>query len=532
MRLNSTQQKLAWLLLASTLLHMGLGWSLGLSGDEAHYALYATHPALSYYDHPPMVGWVQWPLVWLNAPDGLLRLIPQALWVITALLVFATTQRLQAIFQPAASQDGRPAQSAGLWAVGVFSLAPLLHILGVGLLPDTLLMTLSAALALQTLRMLDAREMRRISAWLILGILLGLAGLSKYTAIFAALAVVICFFAVHGVRWLLLAGPWLALTLALFVVAPVFVWNAQHNWISFAYQLKHGAGNQWQLSQLGVFLLAQTLVYGPLALLGLLRTKSFLFTSGRLSGIQKAAWLLVFFGIPFGVLAYLSGGGTSLPHWTASAWVCLAPFAGLGLAHSWRQGQRLLIATLAGLQACICLGLFALMFFAGAPWQSAESTGPDQREKQNPFTDFHGWDAAGATAQRLAQAHGLPNLAVQNWTLASRLAWYARPLSVFVLDPGFDQFSIWSGDLPRGSKAILMDWSQMSYRLPVGAQQFAQCTFLQEQSVERLQRKVASFRFFLCSDWGGVPAPVRGFPQETEPAPQIKPAQGHKTLAN
>ena len=30
-----------------------------LSFDEAHYALYGYYPALSYFDHPPLVGWVQ-----------------------------------------------------------------------------------------------------------------------------------------------------------------------------------------------------------------------------------------------------------------------------------------------------------------------------------------------------------------------------------------------------------------------------------------------------------------------------------------
>ena len=45
-----------------------LGAVIGLSVDEAHYLLYAVHPALSYFDHPPLVGWVQWPLVALGRP--------------------------------------------------------------------------------------------------------------------------------------------------------------------------------------------------------------------------------------------------------------------------------------------------------------------------------------------------------------------------------------------------------------------------------------------------------------------------------
>ena len=59
---------LALLLLGHSVLHFALGWVLGLSGDEAHYALYGANLALSYYDHPPLVGWIQAPLVALHAP--------------------------------------------------------------------------------------------------------------------------------------------------------------------------------------------------------------------------------------------------------------------------------------------------------------------------------------------------------------------------------------------------------------------------------------------------------------------------------
>ncbi len=33
--------------------------TLGLGNDEAYHFLYATHPALSYFDHPPMMAWVE-----------------------------------------------------------------------------------------------------------------------------------------------------------------------------------------------------------------------------------------------------------------------------------------------------------------------------------------------------------------------------------------------------------------------------------------------------------------------------------------
>lgn len=497
-RRPSRSSLLLSILLGASLLHFGIGWVLGLSGDEAHYALYAAHPALSYYDHPPLVGWVQWPLVALGAPDGVLRLIPELLWLGTALLVHALALRLHALVQPAAGS----AQAAGLWAVLAYSLAPLLHVLGIGLLPDTLLMFFTAALMLQTLRLLDAAQAQRLGNWLGLGALLGLAGLAKYTAIFAALPVAACLLAAHGPGLLRRAAPWLALLLAVVLVLPVFIWNAQHDWASFRYQLHHGAGSHWRVGQLVGFLLAQLLLY-PLLLWGVFGLRRRVLGGAGLRA--PWGWLLGFALLPFVVLAYLSGGGSSLPHWTAPAWVALAPWVGIGLAALWASGRRRLIWVLGAVQALFCVVLYVFLLTAGPTWLRNEGAS----EPVNPFTDFYGWDAAGTRAQQLAREHQVTRLAVQNWTLASRLAWYARPLPVHVIAPGQDQFSFWSGELQPGASAVLMDWSQMAYKLPVGPGQFARCEPLDSFAVERAGRPIARFSFYLCHGWGGQPAPRR-----------------------
>lgn len=497
-RRPSRSSLLLSILFGASLLHFGIGWVLGLSGDEAHYALYAAHPALSYYDHPPLVGWVQWPLVALGAPDGVLRLIPELLWLGTALLVHALALRLHALVQPAAGS----AQAAGLWAVLAYSLAPLLHVLGIGLLPDTLLMFFTAALMLQTLRLLDAAQAQRLGNWLGLGALLGLAGLAKYTAIFAALPVAACLLAAHGPGLLRRAAPWLALLLAVVLVLPVFIWNAQHDWASFRYQLHHGAGSHWRVGQLVGFLLAQLLLY-PLLLWGVFGLRRRVLGGAGLRA--PWGWLLVFALLPFVVLAYLSGGGSSLPHWTAPAWVALAPWVGIGLAALWASGCRRLIWVLGAVQALFCVVLYVFLLTAGPTWLRNEGAS----EPVNPFTDFYGWYAAGTRAQQLAREHQVARLAVQNWTLASRLAWYARPLPVHVIAPGQDQFSFWSGELQPGASAVLMDWSQMAYKLPVGPGQFARCEPLDSFAVERAGRPIARFSFYLCHGWGGQPAPRR-----------------------
>ena len=476
---------------ALVLLHVVLGASMGLSVDEAHYLLYALHPALSYFDHPPLVGWVQWPLVALHLPEGLLRLLPALVWWATVAGAYRLTLRLVSEF---AADD---AEGAALWALGALALAPILHILGIGLLPDTLLMALTVAVVAQTWQLMRTPLANAgWTPWLRLGLVLGLAGLSKYTAIFAALAVALCLLHAHGPRVLRSAGLWVAVLLALLLVLPVALWNAQNDWISFRYQLQHGAGGGWKPLEFARFVLVQLLVFGPL-----------LWTA--LAGWRRAAPvarpLFWFFVLPFAVLAYLSGGGTSLPHWTAPAWVAAAPFAGLALQRVQRAGWGWWLRLLVLLQAAITIGLLGLMLSAGLPF--IHSNDDTVAPATNPFADLHGWQQAGRMARELAQQEGLGAVAVQNWTLASRLGWYARPLPVHVLEDRVTQFSLWAGDLPQGGNALLVDWSHMAYDVPMAPHGFTRCKLLQSLPVQHWGQPLASFRFYACTGWEGSPDP-------------------------
>jgi hypothetical protein len=372
-------------------------------------------------------------------------------------------------------------------------------VLGIGLLPDTLLMFLTSLLMGLTLRLMEPQALQMPGLWLLLGVVLGLAGLSKYTAIFFALALGVCLLLAHGWSLLGSAWLWLAVSIALLLVTPVAVWNQQNHWISFTYQAQHGAGGDWEGLHVLRFLVTQLLVYGPLLLWGLAGVRS------EVGETQRH--LRLFYVLPFGVMAVLAGGGTSLPHWTAPAWVALAPFAGVVLARAVQSGKTKRIAALALVQALGCVAVLGLMLSAGVPFTKGTTGSGNAADPSNPFADVHGWEAAGQRARLLAQQHGMQSVAVQNWTLASRLGWYARPLPVHVLEDRFDQFDLWAGDLPVGGNTLLVDWSQLAYEVPVGAHGFKECALLDSQQVQRFGVPIAVFRFYTCQGWSGDPKP-------------------------
>ncbi len=464
-----TRHASRWLWLALVLclaVHIGLAFHIELAVDEAHYALYAAHPALSYFDHPPLVGWIQMPFVWLGGADWMMRIVPITLWLLTAWLL---------------ARDSK-------WALLLLLQSLTHHLLGLGLLPDSLLFPLTLVVMVLTHRL--TRPSARMTDWLWLGIALGLAGLSKYTGIFLALGVAIVLLSQYGWPLFRQRGLWLATAIAGIMILPVVMWNAQQDWISLAYQFNHasGEGNSWDFKRIGLYSLIQLMSYGLLPLVGLIAfyAKQRAHSASTEPGIGK---ICAAFGLPWLVtMVFISAKGAALPHWTSGAWVALFPAAALGLHHLWhhpstlvRRVGRLLVSVLMGLQAII----FALLVFAMAT--GAKPLG----SPGNPFTDFYDWSAGAAKARQVQMTHHADALAVTNWSLASRLAWYARPSKVWALDEKNKQFEMWFGKLEYGQSFIWVDWSQAPQPHPVG------CRRLSGEEAS-YQGEHSRFDFYVC----------------------------------
>jgi hypothetical protein len=493
MRHQSPSSWAAICICIAAIVHFALGFSIEFSVDEAHYALYAQHLAWSYFDHPPLVGWIQWPLVSLTSSEGLIRIVPELLWALSCLLVYQVTLEIHHFIQGRnagyLTSSLPSANICGLMAVLAIIAAPMPHVLAIGLLPDTLLAPLSLGLMYMALRWL-IQDRFTLGDWIFIGILLGLAGLSKYTAVFTAFALLLVLLSTRGKSSISKMGFWLALAIALIFISPVLYWNWVNDWISFRYQIAHGSGGEWLWRRLGTFIGIQIVVFGPLLIMGSIIFLKDCIHVTKLSIVS----LLGFFFIPFIIFASLSGGG-GLPHWTAPAWFCLAPFAGIGLAKAWSVQHRFLIRALFIFQVALCLIGFGFVLSGGIS---------SALIKSNPIADLYGWKMAGQKAAELSKATKANGIAVQNWTLGSRAAWYAKPIPVFVLDQRKDQFDLWFGELPSGANILLINWSGMSFSAPIGNKSgFERCEPLDSLEIQRFGQILSKFDFSLCSNWQG-----------------------------
>ena len=195
-----------------------------LTFDEAYYWTWSKHLAGGYYDHPPMVAFVIRAGTMIAGDTELgVRLVSSLLALPMSWAVFRTTEILFGGMRTAAS------------AVVLLNVTLMAAVGTLIVTPDAPLLVASSFVLFFLAKVL---ETGRGAWWLAVGAAVGCALLSKYTAMFFGLAIVIWLVAVPKLRrWFL--SPWLYLggLVALALFAPVIAWNADHQWVSFIKQL-------------------------------------------------------------------------------------------------------------------------------------------------------------------------------------------------------------------------------------------------------------------------------------------------------
>ncbi len=191
--------------------------------DEAYYWMWSKHLAGGYYDHPPMVAAV------IRAGTTIAGDSEFGVRLVSILLALPMSW---AVFRSAEILFGgvRVAATAAI-------LLNITLMAGIGTLivtPDAPLLVASSFVLFCLAKVL---ETGRGAWWLAVGVAVGVALLSKYTALFFGLAILIWLLAVPKLRfWLISPWPYLGGIVAFLVFSPVVLWNAEHQWVSFLKQ--------------------------------------------------------------------------------------------------------------------------------------------------------------------------------------------------------------------------------------------------------------------------------------------------------
>lgn len=192
--------------------------------DEAYYWLWSKHLAGGYYDHPPMVAAVirAGTLIAGDSEFGV-RLVSILLALPMSWAVYRSAEILFGNVRVAAT------------AAILLNVTLMVAVGTLIVTPDAPLLVASSFVLFFLAKVLQTG---RGAWWLAVGAAVGAALLSKYTALFFGLAILIWLLAVPKLRfWLLSPWPYLGGIVAFLTFSPVILWNAEHQWVSFLKQL-------------------------------------------------------------------------------------------------------------------------------------------------------------------------------------------------------------------------------------------------------------------------------------------------------
>ena len=273
---------LAVFLVLLAAIRLGYFAAAGIYPDEGYYWLWGQNLALSYYDHPPLGGWMHG-LTSALFGDGIIqaRLGP----VLTQGVCFALVWHWVKKLAPEPLRGRAFATAVAIWLATPMmmtfqSLALIDHVfIAAGLCAVHFFVLFAQS------RAEGATDHRLLYTF---AVCLGLAALTKYNAAFIGVGVALwILWQRDRMAWLRDPHLWLAAAVSLAVFAPVLIWNHQHGWPSFRFYLQDRIGFEAHSpAQHAIYFTQMTVAQvSPLLLFAIVR-----FVIGR-GPAPEAAWL-------------------------------------------------------------------------------------------------------------------------------------------------------------------------------------------------------------------------------------------------
>jgi len=371
--------------------------------DEAYYRLWGLSPALSYYDHPPMIGW------WIAIGQ---TLFGDTVFAVRALVVASGVIGSLALWRTASLLFDR---RVAAWAVLFLNTSLLVGIGGILATPDAP-SVLFWGLSLWALAELTAS--RNANWWLVVGLMAGLGLQAKYSVLFLGAGIVLWLLWVpEARRWWGRWQLWIGGVIAVLCFSPVLYWNHLHEWVSFYKQFGRAGTGGFTAKYIFEFLGALIGLMNPL--IAILAVPGAVRLARRLTAKDSAASLLLLTVLPF--LAYLFYHALHArvqANWPAPLFPAFAMMAAVFAANLPSTPSALRRLAPAG----VVLGLgVAVLVQLHAVWPI---TG--QFARKDPTFQLRGWPEIGQKVRTLAKQENAAFVATTSYGLNGQLDFLLR----------------------------------------------------------------------------------------------------------
>jgi dolichol-phosphate mannosyltransferase len=321
-------------------------------------------------------------------------------------------------------------EPSALVAVVLLQTLPFFFLTGMLMTPDAPLAAAWIAAAYFLERALIAG---RANAWWGAGVCLGLGMLSKYTIILLGLsALLFMLFDAPARHWLRRWQPYAAACLAFAVFSPVILWNAHHEWASFAFQTSRRLAERprfalHKLIASAVVLLTPTGLAAAAVVLGGPVPRA----AGHDAPVdRRRAWRFIQFAIlvPLAVFAAFSLRHEVKLDWTGAPWIAAVPALAFGIVHF---GETLVTGLRARIHGAWAPTILTLLVLYGAGLYHLAIGIPGLGYSRHPELVPVGWRELGSQihglAATIARTAGTDPLIVgmDRYAIASELAFYA-----------------------------------------------------------------------------------------------------------
>ncbi|MGK7346560.1 MAG: ArnT family glycosyltransferase [Candidatus Nitrospinota bacterium M3_3B_026] len=469
----------------------------GLGDSESYYWAWSQRPALSYYDHPPMVAW----LIWLSTSLGghtpfLVRLPSVILFTAMGWLLYRLSYDL--------FRDAR----VGFYSILTFNLIPVFAIGAIQMVPD-----IPSAVCFTAYILILNRLLRNGGPgwlWYILGVLLGLGTLSKYFAIMLVPGTVILAALVPEYRfWFRRPEPYIMGVIALFVFSPVLIWNYQNEWPSFRFHLaeRHG-GAGFNLKNLGQLAGGQLLYVNPLYLAGLLWAVFAGTWRAIAEGDRRYAILAAFSGpVLLFFYAVCAWTNESEPHWPAFGYItAIVMMSALGI-DAWERWRPEAAARLRGWYiAATALAAAAFALFFIHVYHPILPIKP----KYDITNELYGWDRVGSRLEdiyrKITEEQKEPAFALaHHWVLCSQMMFSTGGrIPVHCMNERTDQFDFWDDENELVGKTAVVVTDLRFDEIPQELYRLNDVEKVEDIRVERGGEVVRKFTIWIGRDYTGL----------------------------
>ncbi len=372
--------------------------------DEAQYWMWAQAPAWGYFSKPPVIAWIIALTTGLCGDgEACIRFGAPLAYMIGTFALYDVGRRL---YDP----------MIGFWSAAIFLTLPGVSFSAIVISVDPFLL-MFWALALSVL--VRALMGEHFAWWVVLGGLIGLGFLSKYSMLFFVLSLLL-YPVLSPMRRPLLktAGPWMSVILALTCLVPNLLWNATHDFAT----LQHTKDNVHFLvssffhPDKGLaFLGAQFAVFGPIPMIMLIR---FATCFSLVIKIDRNAFFLIVFTLPILFLmiieAFLSRAHAN---WAAPAFVSATV---LVVAWSAYQNRIWLLRVVFAMHLAAAATLYNIALIQGT-FNGAE--------QYDPFRRGRGWALIGQMLMDIRAKHPGTALLFDTRKVLAPLVYYTRPIA-------------------------------------------------------------------------------------------------------